>query len=311
MPNNQSNIFVAKFEQSFLQRLKTVLEESNWDVHDAPYCIFQAQKEHTTVSAYCSGKLVAQGRGKEDFIDFVLEPLAGGLIENRSVPVADMLEFKKPHAGVDESGKGDFFGPLVVSCVFVKNREIADELMKLGVCDSKMISDDHKIDLLAGKIKQIVERKYSVVVISPPTYNRLYPQMRSIGTMLAWAHARSIRNVVDLAPECNYAVSDQFTPKNTISKFLAQNGANVGFEQFPKGERDIAVAAASILARNMFVHKMDELSNACGLALPKGATSIVKKPAAEIYLRGGEELLSQYVKMHFKTAMEVIRSCGG
>ena len=140
--------FVATLTPDQMNALRAALESvSAWEFSPGPYMLFKAVREKTQVAAYRSGKLVVQGAGTQDFVEFVLEPLIG-LAHDESEP-PPLLEFKDPHAGIDESGKGDFFGPLVVACVFVADRETADVLAKEGVRDSKAIKDDSKIASLA------------------------------------------------------------------------------------------------------------------------------------------------------------------
>jgi ribonuclease HIII len=165
--------FVATLTPSQMDALRASLESiSAWEFSAGPYMLFKASREKTQVAAYRSGKLVVQGAGTQDFVEFVLEPLIG-LTQDESEP-PPLLEFRDPHAGIDESGKGDFFGPLVVACVFVADATTAETLAKAGVRDSKAIKDDSKIAELAEKVKTAVRGKFGVVVVGPEAYNRTY-----------------------------------------------------------------------------------------------------------------------------------------
>ena len=297
--------FVATLTPDRMDALRAKLESiSAWEFSSGPYMLFKASREKTQVAAYRSGKLVVQGAGTQDFVEFVLEPLIG-LTQDESEP-PPLLEFKDPHAGIDESGKGDFFGPLVVACVFVADAATAESLAKAGVRDSKAIKDDSKIAELAEKIKTAVRGKFGVVVVGPEAYNRTYESIGNLNRLLAWGHARALENMLKFAPECRHVISDQFGDRRLVENALLKNGRSVHLEQFPRGERDVAVAAASILARAEFVRRLAKLEDEAGCSLPKGAGTQVDKVAKQIFLSGGEPLLRKFAKMHFRTARKAM-----
>ena len=302
---NGKTCFVATLTQAQMDALRAALESiSAWEFSSGPYMLFKASREKTQVTAYCSGKLVVQGGGTQDFVEFVLEPLIG-LTANEAEP-PPLLEFKGPHAGIDESGKGDFFGPLVVACVFVEDAATADTLAMAGVRDSKAIKDDTKIASIAETVKTSVRGKFGIVVIGPEAYNRTYEAIGNLNRFLAWGHARALENMLKFAPECRHVISDQFGDKRLVENALLKNGRAVRLEQFPKGERDVAVAAASILARAEFVRRLAKLEEEAGCRLPKGAGTQVDKVASQLYLSGGEPLLRKFAKMHFRTARKAM-----
>ena len=297
--------FVATLTPDQMDALRASLESiSAWEFSGGPYMLFKAAREKTQVAAYRSGKLVVQGAGTQDFVEFVLEPLIGLVADEAEPP--PLLEFKDPHAGIDESGKGDFFGPLVVACVFVEDAATADVLALAGIRDSKAIKDDAKIASLAEKVRTTVRGKYGIVVIGPEAYNRTYESIGNLNRFLAWGHARALENMLKFAPECRHVISDQFGDRRLVENALLKNGRSVRLEQFPKGERDVAVAAASILARAEFVRRLAKLEEEAGLPLPKGAGAQVDKVASQLYLSGGEPLLRKFAKMHFRTARKAM-----
>lgn len=203
--------------------------------------------------------------------------------------------------GVDESGKGDYFGPLVIAGVFVDNTT-KEKLIKLGVDDSKKISDT-RIKLLAAKIKS--ECEYSIVTIGNYRYNKLYNSMSNLNKILAWGHARSIENILEKV-ECNYALSDQFGNKELINNALMDKGKNIILEQRPKAEENIAVAAASILARNEFVSRLEELSNKYNFDFYKGASNKIIKQGKKFVEKYGKDKLDEVAKLHFKTTNKIL-----
>lgn len=288
--------FVKAVEVMQLQQLQEILLDHGWEITDAPYCLYKASKDKTTVAAYTSGKLVVQGKGTPDFVEFILEPYITG------VELPEEQEPFAPHAGIDESGKGDFFGPLVISCVYVENESVAAELAELGVRDSKQIKSDKKIAEIAQKIMEIIAGKFAVVVIGPEAYNRAYAKIGSLNRLLAWGHARALENLLEKAPQCPAALADKFGDEHLIRNALMEKGRRIKLDQRTKAESDLAVAAASILARAEFVRRLHALAAVAGLEdLPKGAGSTVDEIAAQIAGAGGAELLGKVSKIHFST----------
>lgn len=293
---------VKKLEEEQLLQLRSLLLENGWELSDAPYCHYKAKKEKTTVAAYTSGKLVVQGKGTADFVEFLLEPYITG------VELPEEPEPFSPHAGIDESGKGDFFGPLVISCVYVEDDSVAAALSALGVRDSKQIRSDKKIAEIARKIMGIVAGKFVVVVIGPEAYNRAYAKIGSLNRLLAWGHARALENLLEKVPECPAALADKFGEEYLIRNALLEKGRKIRLDQRTKAESDIAVAAASILARNEFVRRLEALASHAGVEeLPKGASAAVDHVAARIAGSGGADLLEKVSKKHFTTFEKALR----
>jgi len=202
--------------------------------------------------------------------------------------------------GTDESGKGDYFGPLVIGGVHV-NSKTKDLLLNLNVRDSKKISDN-VIKELDFKIRSLCV--YSVVVIGPEKYNLLYEKMKNLNTLLAWGHARVIENIL-LRIDCKRAISDQFGSEKYIKNALMELGKKIELKQTPGAESDVGVAAASILARAEFLRRMEKLSCECGFELPRGASDKVDLSARKIVEQKGKEALNRFVKLHFKNTVRV------
>jgi ribonuclease HIII len=211
-----------------------------------------------------------------------------------------------PRIGVDESGKGDFFGPMCVAGVYV-NPSVLEQWKDKGIRDSKNISSDKRIGELADVIRKTPGCVSSVVPIGNEAYNRLYQKMRSVNAILAWGHARVIENLMGLTNKMNpvptRAISDQFaSTKDTVLKALMHLGRSIELVQRHKAEEDMAVAAASILARDEFVSRLRKLSKEYGLELPKGASEAVVQAGRDFITRHGAESLPKVAKMHFRTA---------
>jgi len=286
--------------------LKSCLEARNYSFRAVPYARFAAEKEKTNVVFYESGKLVVQGKGTQEFVEFVLEPevLKEARLGYEAVLNPDLL---LPRIGVDESGKGDFFGPMCVAGVYV-NAAVLNAWKDAGVRDSKNISSDKKISDLAKLIRETPGCVTTVVPIGNEAYNRLYSKMRSVNTVLAWGHARVIENLMGQRHRMNpppvRAISDQFaSSKNVIEKQLMALGRSIELVQRHKAEEDLAVAAASIVARDEFVKRLAALGRDCGTELPKGAGVNVDAVARELFSKLGAAALGKLAKMHFRTAL--------
>ncbi len=196
--------------------------------------------------------------------------------------------------GVDEAGKGDYFGPLVIAGVFV-DPAAAEKLLPLNVRDSKLVSDKKALEM-ASKIKEIA--KHSVVVINPDKYNELYAGIKNLNKLLAWGHARVIENLL-AEVECDYAISDKFADEHRIKDALMEKGKKILLKQETGAEKYLPVAAASILARAAFLEGIKKLSSEAGMELPKGATHVKDAGTALIKLRGRDSL-KMFAKLHFK-----------
>lgn len=215
------------------------------------------------------------------------------------------------YIGTDESGKGDYFGPLVVAGVYV-TPETSDALLKLGVMDSKKLTDK-MMQSMAPQIEAIVGKAaISVIEMGPEAYNRLYDQFKSSGKnlnhLLAWGHAKALETLLEANPTCTHAIADQFGSEHYIQSQLKTRGRSITLFQTPKAEANIGVAAASILARCRFVNKLDRLGQQVGLKLPPGASQAVVQAAKQLAKTQGNKALGQVAKLHFKTTQTVLGS---
>jgi ribonuclease HIII len=204
--------------------------------------------------------------------------------------------------GIDESGKGDYFGPLVIAAVFV-DATTQRELALMQTRDSKKISDGRILEM-APDIKTICP--HSVIAIGPQKYNELYVKIKNLNRLLAWGHAKALENLLERVT-CERAISDQFGDERLILNVLQEKGRKIVLEQRTKAESDLAVAAASILARAEFLIRLKRLSNEVGTTLPKGASPSVELAAKMIIKKHGRERLGTVAKLHFKTTQAVLK----
>lgn len=204
--------------------------------------------------------------------------------------------------GIDESGKGDYFGPLVIAAVFV-DATTQGELALMEVRDSKKISDGRILEM-APDIKTICP--HSVIAIGPQKYNELYAKIKNLNRLLAWGHAKALENLLERGVSCERAISDQFGDERLILNALQEKGRKIVLEQRTKAEADLAVAAASILARAEFLIRLKRLSEEIGTTLPKGASIAVELAGKMIVKKHGRERLQSVAKLHFKTTKVVL-----
>ncbi len=285
-------------------KLRAILVEDGYRFEPKPYTLYYASKDKLNVAVYEKGpKVVLQGKGTQDFVTFRLEPEVLGVAKLGYEDVHNPEMFAA-HFGVDESGKGDFFGPLVIAGCYT-DASITRTLMAAGIQDSKRIGSDQRIRDLAEIIRSTPGAIHSVVAIGPDRYNELYKKFGNLNRLLAWGHARVIENLLEARPDCPRALSDQFANPALIKRALLEKGQAIQLDQRTKAESDVAVAAASILAREKFIDWLHKAGGEFRVTLPRGASAQVKHVARELAAAHGPEILRRVAKTHFKTASEV------
>lgn len=300
------NSYTVPITAEQAEALSALLADQGFDFVERPYTIFFAQKGKLSVAVYEKGpKVVVQGKETEEFVRFHLEP---EILKEAKLGYEEILnpEMFEPHFGIDESGKGDFFGPLVIAGVYV-DTGIARQLINIGVMDSKRVGSDNRIRALAEEIRRTPGLIYNVVLIGPQKYNSLYEKFANLNDLLAWGHARVIENLLEAKPDCKRSLSDKFANENVIKRALLKQGRLIQIDQRTKAESDIAVAAASILAREKFVQWLDRANKQFGIVLPKGVSAAVKTAAQALVEKHGFDALQSAAKTHFRTAAEIRR----
>ena len=292
--------------------LRAALEQAGATAREARGSgeLWRLELDGATVTLWQTGTVRVQGKGEGRE---VLERLVAE-VADPGQPVAPVdLPRDRPWVGVDESGKGDYFGPLVSVAAYV-TPEAAAALTELGVRDSKRLADGRVLSLAPQIRELVVERR---TVIAPPRYNALYDAFRTEGRrlndLLAWAHARSIEDILDGGLDPAYAIVDQFADSRVVEGRLQTLTRSLGLrvEQFPRAEADVAVAAASVLAREAFLSWLSRAAERVGVPLPKGASPAVEAAAREVLARGGPEALGSVAKLHFATTGRVLGGVSG
>jgi ribonuclease HIII len=297
------NSYTHALTQEQVAKLRTLVEELGFAFAPKAWTIFFAQKNKLSVAVYEKGpKVLVQGKGVEEFVQFELEPkiLGEAKLGYEEVHSPEMFQ---PHFGVDESGKGDFFGPLVIAGVYV-DRGIARKFLDAGVVDSKRIGSDARIRALAETIRKSSLGLVETVLIGPTKYNELYEKFVNLNKLLGWGHARVIENLLAKKPDCSRSLSDQFADARVVEQSLLRHGRKINVEQRPRAESDIAVAAASILAREAFINWLERKGKEMGLRLERGVSAGVKESAKRLVEMNGPGVLRAVAKVHFRTAHE-------
>ena len=303
--------YTSKFLPVEVEKFREIFKAENATFSTPQYTFFQARGAGFTASFYTSGKLVIQGNDIEKIVSKYFEN-QGSTTDSavssgqNALPLGFSTEedgqiAPYPHIGIDESGKGDFFGPLVVAGVLLDENS-AKALQKAGVADSKKLTDK-KILELEPVIKEA--GTFDIIAISPLKYNELYSKFKNLNKLLAWGHCTVLENILAKNP-CATAISDKFADEKVIKSALKERGKNITLIQQTKAERDIAVAAASILARAEFVKKISAISAKYEINLPKGASNLVLEQGQKFASKYGRAELKNIAKLHFKT-YEAIR----
>lgn len=284
---------VVKLDPSQRGALRRILEEWGFLFEKELHAEFVARRHGLVVKAYPSGKILIQGKGVEPFVRECLEEkgiLGGG------------GALRTPLIGTDESGKGDYFGPLAVAAVCVKPEGVP-RLQSWGADDCKTLSDP-LVQELGERIRMAFP--HAVTVFPPEEYNRLYEELGNLNKLLAYGHGQAIALLVEKGFPFPVLI-DQFGKKELVENALAERGLHLALEQRPGAEENIAVAAASIVAREAFLEKLREISVLEGMDLPRGVSKEVERAAREILEKGGAGRLRRVAKMHFKTTQKIMR----
>jgi len=279
------------------EKVGKVLSSLGWneDIISNEYIALRMKNEvGSVVTLYTSRKIVFQG--KEDFENII------SLIQGKDVNI----EFVS-HLGVDEVGKGDYFGPLVVASCFV-DKDFLKKVKILGVGDSKKFSDKRILEMFE-KMKDYPY--YYISIVSPSEYNKLIKEMGNVAILLARQHSKVIEmGLEDLQKkgfECKKVVIDQFSSRESrVKNELGKLGRGVEFEQYHKGESDIAVACASVIARAIFLKEMQKMNDLYYFSFPKGASNVIDSAKLFVQKNGVEEL-GKVAKVSFKTTKSVLK----
>jgi ribonuclease HIII len=302
--------YTLKLDDARMDRLRSILAERGWTPFEVAYSRFAFRADHlkVNVTAYTSGKVVVAGKGTEDFVRDILEPEVTGeaRLGYEEVNHPDWFE---AHAGLDESGKGDFFGPVIAATV-IADRPAIEAWIQAGVKDSKKIAEPQilRLDAIIRATKGVAVR---TCFCGMPKYNELMGRPgANLNRLLAWQHATALEQALG-ERRVPWGLLDQFSEQPLVQRELTRKGVkDFELRMRTKAEEDPVVAAASVVARAEFVRQMRDLSEKLGEPLQKGAGSGVKAQAAAIVNRLGARALTDFAKLHFRTAYEVVSAAG-
>jgi ribonuclease HIII len=300
--------YTLKLDDAQMEKLRQVLSGRGWEAFDVAYARYAFRGRDCNVTAYESGKLVVAGKGTEEFVSMTLEP------EVTMAPRLGYDEVHHPewfelHAGLDESGKGDLFGPVVAATV-IADRTAIEGWIKAGVKDSKRIAES-QIVALDRLIRGTHGVAVAVCLCGMPKYNLIMSRPHAnLNKLLAWQHATALAQALKVK-QATRGLLDQFTKQPLVQRELKKMGiTDFKLEMRTKAEEDPVVAAASVVARAEYVRQVHALSRAFGGPLQKGAGPLVKVQANQIIERFGARALGNFAKLHFRTAYEVVAAAG-
>lgn len=303
--------YTLKLDDAQMEKLRGICEGRHWERFEVAYARFAYKADHAkvNVTAYTSGKVVIAGKGTEDFVRDTIEAEVTGAPKLGYDEVLHP-EWFESHAGLDESGKGDFFGPVTTATV-IADRDAVEEWLKAGVKDSKKISEGQIF-----KLEELIRNTRGVVVEvfaweHMPKYNELMAKpSANLNRLLAWQHAKGLIAALN-RKWVPWGLLDQFSEQPLVQRELAKKEVkNFDLKMRTKAEEDPVVAAASVCARAEYVRQMVMLSRKFGGKLQKGAGPLVKLQAKEIIDRFGARSLGDFAKLHFRTAYEVVSAAG-
>lgn len=302
--------YTAKLDDAQMEKLRAIGVQRGWTPFEVAYTRFAFKADHLKInlSAYTSGKVVVAGKGTEDFVRDTLEPEVIGAAQLGYDEVLHPDWFES-HAGLDESGKGDFFGPVIAATV-IADKAAIESWRKAGVQDSKKIAELQiiKLDRIIRETPGAIAR---TCFCGMPKYNELMARPRAnLNSLLAWQHATALEQAL-LVKRVPWGLLDQFTKQPLVQRELARKKVeNFELRMRTKAEEDPVVAAASVVARAEFVRQMHLLSKKFGTKLQKGAGPLVKEQAHQIINKFGVRALGDFAKLHFRTAYEVVKAAG-
>lgn len=302
--------YTVKLDDAQMDKLRAICVERGWTPFEVAYTRFAFKADHlkVNIAAYTSGKAVIAGKGTEDFVRDTLEPEVIGAAQ---LGYDDVLhpDWFEAHAGLDESGKGDFFGPVVAATV-IAERGAIEAWRKAGVQDSKKIAE-----MQIFKLEDIIRNTAGAVVrtcfCGMPKYNDLMSRPgANLNRLLAWQHATALEQAL-AEKRVRWGLLDQFSEQPLVQRELAKKGVkDFDLRMRTKAESDPVVAAASVIARAEFQRQMVLLGKKFGAKLQKGAGPLVKTQGAEIIAKFGARALGEFAKLHFRTAYEVVSAAG-
>ena len=299
------SLYTLEIKAQEMDKLQDLIESGeigSWSHYKVDHSLFAYKSDKLNLVGYKSGKLVISGKRTEEFVQMIIEPQITG-VARLGYDEVNHPEWFELHAGCDESGKGDLFGPLISACV-IADGGMVRKWLEAGLADSKKIADSKilKLDKLIRETKGVVVK---TVFARMEKYNQLYGKFgENLNKLLAWYHGKAINEALKVR-SVPWGVLDQFSKQKLVDPYVKKENPKFKLISRTKAESDPVVAAASVVARATYVREMKVLSEQCEIELIKGASKRVKEQAKQIFKKEGIQGLKQTAKMHFKTIYEV------
>lgn len=267
-----------------------------------PYAIFQAQEEDTIITLYNSGKAMFQGLSAD-----VDANMWGAVIANdeKDEKITKYLEVTS--VGSDEVGTGDYFGPIVVTASYVKKEDI-EFLKKLGVTDSKKLTDEKILKITPEIIKNI---KYKSIILSNTEYNEKYNKENNMNKIKAIMHNKALYSILnEIDKKVDYIIVDEFAKESRYYSYLEGTPNIVNNITFmTKAEdKNYAVAVSSIISRYIFIKEFNKICDTYHMPLPKGSGVNVDKIGEELVEKHGKEVLDKVAKKNFSNTKRILKT---
>ena len=294
-------LYTRKLTDDEADKLENWCKGRGWGENEVAYARFAFKGPKINLVMYTSGKLVIQGKMTQDFVQDVLEP---EIIMVAELGYDEVLhpEWFEPHAGMDESGKGDLFGPVICATV-IADGDMVRKWMDAGIKDSKKIADGQIV-----RLEKVILRTKGVVVeksfCGMAKYNELMSRPKAnLNKLIAWLHAKALEKALDKR-HVPWGMLDQFSKQPLVQKQVKRKDFELKMET--KAESDPVVAAASIIARAEYLRQLRKVSTGFGEELLKGAGAATKAQGVKLVEKLGPDRLGEFAKMHFKTSYEIL-----
>ena len=268
-----------------------------------PYAVFQAQEEDTIITLYTSGKCMFQG--VTAYVDADMWKAVDG---QSKTPKIDYEKYYNSTAvGSDEVGTGDYFGPIVVTASLVKREDIKF-LEELGIKDSKKLTDEFILNVVPKIISKI---QYKSTILTNEEYNKKYSKETNMNKIKAIMHNKvlySLLSEIDIKPD--YIIIDEFAKEERYYSYIKE-ATNIvkGVTFITKAEdKNLAVAASSMISRYIFLKEFDKLCDTYKMPLPKGAGSNVDSIGEELVEKYGNDVLDKVAKKNFSNTKRILKT---
>ena len=270
-----------------------------------PYVIFQAQDEDTVITMYESGKVMFQGTSAD--VDASMWGVALEQSKEKKENKKESIYHNCSSVGSDEVGTGDYFGPIVVTASYVSKDDV-EFLEKLGVADSKKLNDE-RIKKIAPEIAKKI--KYRSIILSNKEYNEKYNKDVNMNKIKSIMHNKVLYQLINEEnPKYDYIIVDEFAKEPRYYEYLKGiNNIQRGITFMTKAEdKNLAVAASSIISRYIFLKEFDKICDKLSLPLVKGAGKDVDTIGEELVEKYGEEKLTEVAKLNFKNTDRILHT---